>query len=286
MDMSTNTEENIFYKDNSFYAYFSVPTADKYLMKVEYSYNSYYHRIEKLEYKIYKKLFFYSILAALVSFLFSIYTLFPLHQALRLNEEFVKDILHDFNTPISSMVINLKIMKREIGESIKIKRLENNIQSILSLQENLQIFLKNIPTQSETFSLRALVLERIEFFKTTYPDITHREDISSVILKTHKDAFIRIIDNLLSNACKYNIKEGTVDIVYTDTILSIVDSGKGIKNSKKIFQRYYKEQERGIGLGLHIVKKLCDEQNITIKVSSVEGKGTSISLDLKHINEI
>jgi len=285
VDKKSDTEENILYKDSSFYAYYNVPTVDNYLMKVEYHYNNYLKRLKKLEYKIYKKLFFYSILSSLVSFLFSMYTLFPLHQALRLNEEFVKDILHDFNTPIASMVINLKIMKREIGNNTKIKRLENNIQSILSLQDNLHIFLKNIPTQSETFSLNSIILERIEHFKTTYPDIKYKKNISSEILKTNKNAFIRIIDNLLSNAGKYNIKDGYVDIECIESILTITDSGKGIKNTKKIFQRYYKEQERGIGLGLHIVKKLCDELGIAIKVSSVEGKGTIVSINLMEIVE-
>jgi len=285
IDKANDTEENILYKDGSFYAYYRVPTVDDYLMKVEYPYTSYFKRLEKLKYKIYKKLIFYSIFASIVSFLFSIYTLFPLHQALRLNEEFIKDILHDFNTPIASMVINLKIMKREIGHNTKITRLENNIQSILSLQNNLHVFLKDIPTQSESFSLKSIILDRIEHFKVTYPDIEYNENISSIILQTNKDAFIRIIDNLLSNACKYNIKNGFVSIECMESILTIRDSGKGIKNPKKIFQRYYKEQERGIGLGLHIVKKLCDELGITIEVSSIEEKGTSISINLMEIRE-
>jgi signal transduction histidine kinase len=101
---------------------------------------------------------------------------------------------------------------------------------------------------------------------------------------TNKDAFIRIIDNLLSNAGKYNKPHGYVKVyIDQDSKLIIEDSGVGIKNPSKIFTRYYKEQDRGIGIGLHIVKKLCDELRLSIKVNSKELEGTKIILDISSI---
>ncbi|MEA1880634.1 MAG: HAMP domain-containing sensor histidine kinase [Campylobacterota bacterium] len=281
IDKQKDREKNILYKDGDFYAYFKIPTVDRYLMKVIYPRLTYEPRVKRLENHIYKKFWIYSIFAALVSLLFSIYALLPLHKALRLNEEFVKDILHDFNTPISSMLINLKIFKREIGDNQKIQRLENNIQSILSLQDNLRIFLKDIPTQSESFSLKELLNNRLNYFNVLYPDIDYKISIDdTVTLNTNKDAFTRIMDNILSNAGKYNIENGNVDITLKNNILFVQDTGKSIKNLKKIFDRYYKEQDRGIGIGLHIVKKLCDELIIPIKIQSKENEGTQVTLDL------
>ena len=283
VDKSEDREENILYKDGDFYGYFKVPTAEKYLMKVIYPRANYLPRVEALENSLYKKFWFYSIFAALVSLLFSIYALFPLQKALRLNEEFVKDILHDFNTPISSMLINLKIFKREIGDNPKIKRLENNIESILSLQDNLRIFLKGVPTQSEKFSLEELIVNRVNYFEVLYPDIHYKISIDNSILETNKDAFTRIVDNLLSNAGKYNIANGDVNIVLQGNNLAVHDTGKGIKKPEKVFDRYYKEQDRGIGIGLHIVKKLCDELSIPIHIQSKENEGTKIGLNLVHV---
>jgi signal transduction histidine kinase len=283
VDKAEDREENILYKDGDFYAYFKVPTADKYLMKVVYPRTNYVPRVEKLESNLYHKFWFYSIFSALVSLLFSIYALLPLQRALRLNEEFVKDILHDFNTPISSMLINLKIFKREIGDNQKIQRLENNIQSILSLQDNLRIFLKGVPAQSENFALKDLVENRVNYFDVLYPDIHYKVSINKTVLKTNKDAFTRIIDNLLSNAGKYNIANGDVHIVLQGSNLSVHDTGKGIKKPEKVFDRYYKEQDRGIGIGLHIVKKLCDELMIPINIQSKEQEGTKIGLNLVHV---
>ena len=283
IDKEEEKEENILYKDGNFYGYFKVPTADKYLMKVTYESVLYTVRVEKLRSKLFKRFLLFSILSALISLLFSIYALFPLQRALRINEEFVKDILHDFNTPISSMLINLKLFKKEIGDNPKIQRLENNIQSILSLQDNLRIFLKGVPTQSESFSLKELIADRINYFEILYPDIHYQISIDTIFLQTNKDAFTRIIDNLLSNAGKYNIANGNVYVILQGNSLSINDTGKGIKKPSKVFERYYKEQDRGIGIGLHIVKKLSDELMIPIKIQSQENKGTKISLDLFNV---
>ncbi len=283
VEKKESKEENILYRDGDFYSYFQVPTADKYLMKVVYPQESYLPRVEKLEKKTYRKFWLYSLLTTLISFLFSYYALRPLRKALRLNEEFVKDILHDFNTPISSMRINLKLFKREIGENKKIERLENNIETILSLQDNLQIFLKGIPTQSESFSLKELVQNRVNYFKILYPDIVYNISLGKTMLETNKDALTRILDNLLSNAGKYNIADGHVSITLKDRYLLISDTGKGIKNPSKVFDRYYKEQDRGIGIGLHIVKKLCDELYVPIKIKSKENQGTKIILNLSKI---
>ncbi len=283
LDKDEDKEENILYQDGDFYSYFKVPTSDKYLMKVMYSEANYILRVKKLENKLYRKFIFYSIFAALVSLLFSIYSLMPLQRALRLNEEFVKDILHDFNTPISSMIINLKLFKREIGNNQKIQRLENNIQSILSLQDNLRIFLKGLPAQSERFSLKELVQNRVHYFEVLYPDVKYKIAMDKTMLETNKDAFTRILDNLLSNAGKYNIAKGDVNIELQGNSLSIHDTGKGIKNPSKVFDRYYKEQDRGIGIGLHIVKKLCDELAIPLNIQSKENEGTKIGLNLYNV---
>ena len=284
VDKAEDKEENILYQDKQkFYSYFKVRTVKKFLMKVSYPKKSYFQRVEILKKRVYKKFLFYSLFAAIVSFLFSFYALMPLRRALHLNEEFVKDILHDFNTPISSMRINLKLFKREVGENQKIQRLENNIETILSLQNNLQIFLKGMPTQAEVYDLKGLIENRVNYFKVLYSDISYSIEMDKTTLHMNKDAFIRIIDNLLSNAGKYNRTNGEVRIYLKGEKLFIVDTGKGIKDPSKVFKRYYKEQDRGIGIGLHIVKKLCQETGISLKINSKEGEGTTIILGLSKV---
>jgi signal transduction histidine kinase len=63
----------------------------------------------------------------------------------------------------------------------------------------------------------------------------------------------------------------------------IRDNGKGIKNTAKIFDRFYKEHERGLGIGLHIVKKLCDTMHISIYVKSTLGSGSLFTLNFQAL---
>jgi len=88
------------------------------------------------------------------------------------------------------------------------------------------------------------------------------------------------LDNLISNAFKYNKKNGFIKVYLENKKLYIEDSGIGIKNPKKVFNRFYKENERGIGIGMSIVKKLADEFKIKIEIKSKINKGTIIILDL------
>ena len=280
---SEEKETNHLYKNSDIYSYFIVPTVDKYLMKVILTQKEYEAKIDLLKNSLIYDMLLFSIFIIVISLLFSFYALYPLKKALNLNEEFVKDILHDFNTPISSMVINFKLLKKQLGENKKINRLENNIETILTLQKNLQTFLKDINTQKEQFSLNDLLQRRINYFEVLYPDISYRFSIDDINLDTNKDAFTRIIDNILSNAGKYNITNGTVNIFMDQQRLIIKDSGIGMVNPSKIFERFYKEQDRGIGIGMHIVKKLCDELSIEIKIESREKNGTKVMLDLSQV---
>jgi len=283
VDQGKNREENILYKEGDFYGYFKVPDAPRYLMKVVYPQTRYVRELEEIRSDLIRKFLLYTFFAALVSLLFSIYALMPLQRALHLNEEFVKDILHDFNTPLGSMKINLKIFKKEIGDDPKIARIENNMETILSLQHNLQAFLKGALSQIETLDIRSLIEERLGYFRTLYPNIIYRNALPSFKVSLNKDAFVRIVDNLLSNAGKYNRADGEVVVRLEDRTLVIEDTGKGIARPSKVFDRYYKEQERGVGIGLHIVKKLCDEMHIAIKITSKKGVGTKVLLDLAKV---
>jgi signal transduction histidine kinase len=91
-------------------------------------------------------------------------------------------------------------------------------------------------------------------------------DIENEIIYSNKNALSRIIYNLISNACKYNTSNGFIEIKMKNKTLTISNSSYGIKNPSKIFDRFYKESERGLGIGLHIVDKLCRELGIRKKL--------------------
>jgi len=79
-----------------------------------------------------------------------------------------------------------------------------------------------------------------------------------------------------------NTNNGFIKIKLSNKQLSISNSSYGIKNPSRIFERFYKENERGIGIGLHIVAQLCTELNIEKKLS-IDNNIVNITLDFSKI---
>ena len=264
-------------------SYFSIPNSTKNSLKIYLLNDKYEQQVDALKSGILLNFLVVIVFAFMLSFLFALYALYPLKNALRLTEEFIKDILHDFNTPLSTLRLNSAMLEDEIGENSKVKRIQNSVANILNLQSNLRSYLHSHSSQKAEFDLKELLGDRVSMLEKNFHDLEFRVEVKELKLTANRDAFTRIIDNLLTNAAKYNKKDGKVILKTENNILYIEDTGKGIKNPSKVFERFYKEQERGIGIGLHIVQKLCEELDIKVGLQSVVGEGTSFSLNLKNL---
>jgi signal transduction histidine kinase len=262
---------------------FSIPTVTDHYMKFSFSTEAYAKRYNEILSDVVTKYLLYMLLLVGVSALFAHFALRPLREALRLNDEFVKDMLHDFNTPLSSLKINFKILQKKFGKDDAISRSEEAMQTIHDLQANLAYFLSHSPLAQEKLELFSSLSQRVKSYKVIFPDITFLLEIEEIYLKINPEAFLRVVDNLLSNAAKYNVPHGTVTVRFVKNHLIIEDSGIGIKEPSKVFDRFYKETSRGMGIGLHVVKKLCDDLDIEIKVESKLKKGTKFSLNLEKV---
>ena len=274
------------YDINETFSYFSIPKSKKYYMKISYAQKKVDLDIDSILEILFVKFILASTLLFIASIFFTFYSLNPIRKALRLNDEFVKDILHDFNTPITSMILNIKMFKDEEKDNQYIERISKSINNILQLQNNLKSFLHNSPLENETVTISHMIEERLKNIQNMYPYLLYEFSKDNELSKMiNREALIRIVDNILSNAAKYNKTNGKISISIVDTIVTIEDTGKGITNVQKVFQRYYKEQDRGIGLGLHIVKKLCDECKIDINIQSEVNHGTKVILNFQNLTE-
>lgn len=267
------------------YALFSIPGSEQYALKLHYAKHRYDVLLNQTKSAVIKTYLMVLTGLALLSALFSLYALYPLRKALRLTQEFSRDILHDLNTPLSSLRLNVSRLNLPQSETKKLQRIEQSIQTIVSLGDNLRGYLEGHVLQSSPIELHALVKERLAIVQRLYPHISFFMNDSTLKIVVNHDAITRIIDNLLSNAAKYNTDHGSVTITIDPKTaqLQIQDTGKGIQHPQKVFDRFYKEHERGLGIGLHIVKKLCDELGITIHVQSTLNQGSLFTLELKAL---
>jgi two-component system OmpR family sensor kinase len=227
-------------------------------LAILYPLKDYQQALNHIKKQLLMQFLFLSLISALLSLLFSLYSLSPIKESLRLLEEFIKDIIHDLNTPITSILINLKMMER----NEETKSIEQSTKAISMLHKNLDIYLKNSKLESEKFMLSEVINEQVDFFKPLYDHLKWVLKLEDRVIYSNKNALSRIIYNLLSNACKYNTNNGFIHIESRGKKLIISNQSYGIKNPERIFERFYKESERGLGIGLHIVDKLTKELNI------------------------
>ncbi len=267
-------------KQNRIFAYFDIPNSKKNSLKIIYPYSLYAKDVNTIKKQTLFYYFFSSLVLLFLSIFYSLYSIKPLKKALFLLDEFLKDIIHDLNTPISSILLNLKILKQSHSAEA-IKRVEFSTKKIGSLYGNLEAIIKNTPLTITTINIKKMLDQKIDYFQYLYPDIIFKTNIKINTIETSHSVIDRILDNLISNACKYNRENGKISITIDEKQLIIEDTGIGIKNPKKIFRRYYKEGQRGIGLGLNIVKKLCDSLGYKIKVESMLGIGTKFKVTFK-----
>ncbi len=104
-------------------------------------------------------------------------------------------------------------------------------------------------------------------------------------LHVHPALFAIVVANLVRNATAHT-ENGTVKVRLAADRLVVSDTGIGIRGDEigRVFQRYYRGAEsRGSGIGLSLVKRICDRQGWQILLESREGEGTTATLDFSQI---
>ncbi len=273
--------DKLYLGKNDVYALFLISKKSSNLLKIIYPRDKYDEDLLNIRKSIILKYLLSVFIITLLSVFYAYYALYPMKKALTLIEEFLKDVIHDINTPVTTILLNSKSLKRK-NPSDEVEWIELSAKKILALYKNFEADIKGVSLNIRKTDIYALLRKRVEYFKRLYPRISINISGESVYWPVDDEAFLRIIDNLLSNSCKYSKQRGgRVDIEVRGKKIVIKDNGIGIKNSKKVFERFYKESDRGIGIGLNIVQKLCKEMGIDIKLISKEGSGTTVQLTLK-----
>ncbi len=233
------------------------------------------------------------IIMIIIGYFLSKLFLKPMRDALHLLDRFIKDTTHELNTPVSTIVTNIEMIdtkKLDDKKLIKkINRIDIGAKTISNIYEDLTyLVLQNkIISQNQDLNLSNIIQQRIEYFTTLL-------DIKKLTVTTNldKDVMIyidqkkisKLIDNIISNAIKYNKLEGSIDIKLTNKTLSITDSGCGIsqENIKSMLKRYtrFNTNIGGFGIGLNIVKLICDEYNLKIKIASIINEKTTVEITL------
>jgi len=237
-------------------------------------------KIEDLFYKLASIQLILLSLFAILSFFLAKNALAPLRKNIEKLDRFAKDLIHDLNTPVTSIGLNLKVLYKEpsLKDHRALQRLQKSANDISDLHKNLSFLLKGKDYELENIWLKKLIESIVQEYSHLYPHLNFEMKNLDIKVFANPLALKQILDNLISNACKYSHSDGNIKFSYKDKVLEIVDDGIGIKNPQRIFERNYTEHNHGSGIGLDIVKRLCDMMKIKIEVESLE-KGTLVRLE-------
>jgi len=217
---------------------------------------------------------------ALISYRLARNALRPLEESIETLDKFAKDLIHDLNTPVAAMKLNIRLLEKDqkTKDLNAVMRLKKSVDTVSELRENLTILLEKKTFQITTINMCDIIRDVIQLHQPNYPDLDFQISCHSLLVEANTKAMKQILHNLISNACRYNTPKGYVKIYIENESLCIEDSGMGIKEPEKIFDREYSAQNSS-GLGLDIVKRLCDAMGVKIEVTSSE-KGSRFCLSL------
>jgi len=206
----------------------------------------------------------------------------------RVNEkldDFIKESMHEINTPLSIINVNVDLFDAVNGKNKYFNRIKSATKSLSTIYNDMDYLIKQnrIEYKNEVINFNEFLRERVHYFEL----ICQLKEIQ-ILLNCAINAEInfnptklqRIIDNTLSNAIKFSNKNSKIDLSLTQKddaiILKIKDYGQGILNPQKILQKYYRENENrhGFGIGMSIVKSIIDESDISLEIKSKLSHGS------------
>ena len=210
----------------------------------------------------------------------------PIHQKVEQIEQFIQDISHELNTPVTALQMS---SKRALQKGVYDEKILTNIsistKQLYSIYQSLAYLNFSTPMQAPSLlNLRPILQESIAYYAelSHAKKITFHTDIRDAELLITEERARLLFSNLIANAIKYSMPGTTVTITLKEHFFSIRDEGIGIEKDKLkvIFKPYERSSEiaGGFGMGLSIVKQICDEFKIGINVESERGQGSCFTL--------
>ncbi len=230
----------------------------------------------------------------------------------RLNKEgkevrfqFLSVLSHELKSPLNAVEGYLKIMQeRQSGEHISDydQIIERSLQRINGMRTLIMDLLDLTKIQSDEKEKQFENVNLVDVINNAIETVSPYAIQKDVEIKLHAEEGITfyadpndmeiVLNNLISNAVKYNYKAGRVDVHLekdTDQItIKVSDTGIGMnqEDTSKLFNEFVRIKNEktknitGSGLGLSIVKKVIDIYNGDIQIDSEPDKGSTFTVIL------
>jgi len=198
------------------------------------------------------------------------------------NKDFILSSIHQLKTPLSAILMNIELLEMtnkadnlqefisQIKASVDMLNLNSQELVYLSMKDDVEYKITKV-------AISKLLKERVTFF--TQIALAHENSFlidieEDILIDINHIEFERLVDNNLSNAIKYSHQNTKIKVILkkdkNGVVLSFESVGKEIENHLKLFDKGYRESKNkdGYGLGLYIIKSICDKSKIKIDLKS------------------
>jgi two-component system OmpR family sensor kinase len=212
----------------------------------------------------------------------------------KVKEDFITSVSHELRTPLTIAKGNTQILKDFMKDNQftkQVTKIEESLDRIENIISQLTLLSK---AEFGEYELKKELINTTTLYNEIVKDLYEKIQEKSVKLhfncqiqsiKSDKFVLYTIFRNLLSNAIKYSYENSDIYIDFLSDQLIIKDEGIGIREEeqKRIFERFYRGAEannyaKGSGLGLAVVKYLCELANYKIEFESKWMVGTTFKV--------
>ncbi|MDO4321048.1 MAG: sensor histidine kinase [Lachnospiraceae bacterium] len=199
--------------------------------------------------------------------------------------------VHQIKTPIAAMRLLLQGMEAPERQALteELQRVEQYVEMVLCY---LRMEGNSSDYVIKEYDLDEILKQAVRRHASAFigKKISLNYEPTKVRVVTDEKWLFFVLDQILSNALKYTHKGSITISMEKPKTLCIRDTGIGIapEDLPRIFERGYtgpngREDKRASGIGLYLCRRICDDLNHRIFVTSVPGEGTEVRLDLKNV---
>lgn len=211
--------------------------------------------------------------------------------------EFTANVSHELKTPLQAIIGSAELLENGLVKPEDTQRFIGNIRKeatrLVNLIEDV-IRLSHLDEGVEMPKEDVDILDIAEEIAESLRLAAEEKKVTMQVSGQHctvpgvRGLVFEIVQNLCSNAVKYNVEGGRVDVTVakrgSSVVLTVADTGIGIprEHQSRVFERFYRVDKShsrasgGTGLGLSIVKHAAQYHNADIQLESTPGKGTTI----------
>ncbi|NOZ36684.1 MAG: HAMP domain-containing histidine kinase [Gammaproteobacteria bacterium] len=201
---------------------------------------------------------------------------------------FTSDVSHELRTPLTVIKGAAEVLladgQMDLARRARVERIARAVAEASELSSALLLLARERKDQltssvCEVGEILSQILQSHRYLLEHKPVDVRFEIRGQPQLLVECSLLRVVLANLVRNAFSY-IEQGYVQVTLESIYVEIKDTGVGISHAslERVFEPYYSAQPGGKGIGLSLVRRICQRYDWDIKIDSREGQGTCIRL--------